>query len=54
MNIDDLTLGQMKEIKKMIGGGNDAEKSGVPVEIGKPYLFRTVTHIELGLGLVEI
>ncbi|NRA49214.1 MAG: hypothetical protein HRU12_08770 [Phaeodactylibacter sp.] len=44
MNINDLTFGQIKEITSMIGGG---EKKS-PVEIGKAYLFRTVTHIEVG------
>ena len=44
MNYEDLTIKQVKEIQSMFGGGT--KKS--PVEIGKAYLFRTVTHIELG------
>lgn len=44
MNIDYLTLGQIKEIQAM---GFNAESSS-PFEIGKAYLFRTVTHIEVG------
>ena len=45
MNIDELTLGQLKEISKMCGS---AQKQSAPVEIGQAYLFRTVTHIEVG------
>ena len=47
MNINDLTLGQLKEITSMIGGGQSGGKQ-YPVEVGKAYLFRTVTHIEVG------
>lgn len=44
MNIDNLTYGELKQIASMF---NPAEKKS-PVEIGKAYLFRTVTHIEVG------
>jgi hypothetical protein len=44
MNINDLTIGQIKEITNLIGSNN----SVLPFEIGKAYLFRTVTHIEVG------
>lgn len=43
MNYEDLTIKQVKEIQSFFG---DDKKS--PVEIGKAYLFRTVTHIEVG------
>ena len=45
MNIDDLTLGQIKQIQAMCGG---EPSTASPVEIGQSYLFRTVTHIEVG------
>lgn len=44
MNINDLTLGQIKEIQSMGFSGDQS----LPFEIGKAYLFRTVTHIEVG------
>ena len=44
MDINDLTAGQAKELAKML----DAKDTKTPFEIGKSYLFRTVTHIELG------
>ena len=44
MNLDDLTLGQLKEIKNM---GNKVEKNCL-WDIGKNYLIRTVTMIQTG------
>ena len=44
MNLDDLTLGQLKEIKNM---GNEVEKNCL-WDIGKNYLIRTVTMIQTG------
>ena len=44
MNINDLTIGQLKEIQAMSGCGNDSS----PFKAGEAYLFRTVTHIEVG------
>ena len=43
MNIDDLTIGQMKEIQSM--GVNQSESM---FKIGKKYIIRTVTHIDTG------
>ncbi|WP_299084797.1 hypothetical protein [uncultured Paraglaciecola sp.] len=43
MNIDDLTIGQLKELQSISPSGNK-----LPFEVGKAYLFRTVTHIEVG------
>ena len=45
MNINDLTLGQLKEIQSIgVSSGNQE----TPFQIGEKYLFRTVTHIEVG------
>lgn len=46
MNLDDLTLGQAKELAAMFGGNNNATEC--PFKVGESYLFRTVTHIEVG------
>lgn len=49
MNINELTIGQAKELSSLLGGQADKKSATeVPVEIGKSYLFRTVTHIEVG------
>lgn len=64
MNIDinELTLGQIKEIQQITLGANGVPENAPkipgelkesPVEIGNAYLFRTVTHIEVG-RVVEI
>jgi hypothetical protein len=45
MKIDDLTLGEIKEITKLIGSGGDLE---TPFEIGKSYFLRTVTYHIVG------
>jgi hypothetical protein len=47
INIDDLTVGDAKKLAELFQNNNANEKK-YPVEIGKAYLFRTVTHIELG------
>ena len=46
MNIDDLTLGQVKQIQAM--AGNAAPQSG-PWIIGEHYVIRTVTMIQTGV-----
>ena len=46
MNIDDLTVGQIREISKMIGCGETATRC--PAEIGSAVLIRTVTYHLLG------
>ena len=40
----------LKLIDRLMGENNEAQtlKSDCPVEVGKAYFFRTVTHIELG------
>lgn len=45
MNINDLTIGQIKEISRMCGVQN---QKPLPFEVGKSYLIRTVTHIDVG------
>lgn len=44
MNIDSLTLGQIKEIQTLIGTTVDTH----PYKIGANYLIRTVTMIQTG------
>lgn len=45
MNINELTVGQAIELAHMFGR---AQTSECPVKVGEAYLFRTVTHIEVG------
>lgn len=45
MNIDELTIGQLKESNKLIVSGDTLQ----PFKIGKAYLIRTVTHIDIGV-----
>lgn len=47
MDINELTLGQAKELQGLLGG-TLAKSSEHPFEIGKNYLIRTVTMIQLG------
>ena len=42
MNIDDLTLGQIKQLRGIFGEGKCDD--GHPFEIGEPYFIRTVTY----------
>jgi hypothetical protein len=44
MNIEDLTVGQAREIANIFGASNNE----MPFKVGEKYLFRTVTHIEVG------
>lgn len=45
MNTDDLTLGQLKEISKMVGCGSNKSCS---IEKGEKYFIRTVTNYFTG------
>lgn len=47
MNIDELTIGQKKELVEIFG--SKKEENQTPFEVGKAYVFRTVTHIDLGI-----
>lgn len=51
MNINDLTVGQVKEITSLFGGTATPQPAGGSShwEIGKPYLIRTVTMIDTGI-----
>lgn len=49
MNLDELTLGQIKQIQSMCG----SEKTSHPYKIGTSYLIRTITMIYTG-KLVEV
>lgn len=44
MNIDDLTIGQVKQL----AGFLSPEQKASPFVVGEKYLFRTVTHIDVG------
>ena len=50
MKIDDLTIGQAKELAALLGGNSGGQTNPCPgpFEIGKPYLIRTVTMIQTG------
>lgn len=48
MNTDELTLGQIKEIKDLFGGGSCASSSPHPYKEGAAYFIRTVTHYLTG------
>jgi hypothetical protein len=51
MSIDDLTIGEAKQLAGMFGGiGGDVHQ---PYKIGKAYLIRTVTMIQTG-RVVEV
>jgi hypothetical protein len=52
MNINDLTIGQAKELASLIGG-RPIENHSHPWKIGQAYLIRTVTHYYTG-RLIEI
>lgn len=47
-NIDNLTLGQIKEISKLTTGGMQTQIDDCPFEIEKNYLIRTVTFTLTG------
>ena len=50
MKLDDLTIGEAKELARLFGG---ASPSSHPYDVGKNYLVRTVTMILTG-RLVEV
>lgn len=51
MNIDDLTLGELKTIQGLLG--NAKQNNDNPYKIGEKYLIRTVTLYYVGI-LVEV
>jgi len=49
MGIDEMTLGELKEINKLFDGKEEVTNMQDEIwEIGKKYLIRTVTMIEIG------
>jgi len=50
MNIEDLTLAQLKEIQNTVGQSRQTKN---PYEIGKNYFIQTVTHYYTG-KLIEV
>ena len=48
MNIDDLTLGQIKEINSLTQNNHINNSSDHRFKIGEAYLIRTVTMIDVG------
>jgi hypothetical protein len=46
MKLDDLTIGEAKQLAQLFGGGKASDDSAW--EIGKAYLIRTVTMIDTG------
>jgi acetoacetate decarboxylase len=50
MNIDDLTVGQAKELASLFGGNHKKadQHSEQPYCLNQNYLIRTVTHIDIG------
>lgn len=45
MSINDLKIGDLLKITELFGA---KENKKIPLEVGNSYLFRTVTHIEVG------
>lgn len=45
MEIDNLTLGQIKQLKNLLGG---VEHQPLPFQIGEKVFIRTVTHYQTG------
>ena len=48
MDISKLTIGEAREIAAIVNG-NQSSSMEHPYRIGKPYLIRTVTHINTGI-----
>ena len=44
MNVDDLTIGQVKQL----AGFFPKKENPTPFKVGEKYLFRTVTHMDVG------
>ena len=50
MNLNDLTLGDVKELRAMFGGGCGPRQSKrLPMPLGKTVFIRTVTHHYCGI-----
>lgn len=49
LNIDELTLGQIKQLKSHYGTSSNTNGIPHPYKIGQAYLIRTVTHYYTGI-----
>ena len=50
MNTDELTLGQIKELRGILAGDcQDSDSDSGPWKVGKKYIIRTVTMIQVGM-----
>ncbi len=50
MSLDNITIKDLKELISLFRGPTSEGQSRFnPFEIGKPYLIRTVTHIDIGV-----
>lgn len=47
MDFDKITLGELKQLQSLFG--SDQKQDMQPYEIGKAYLIRSVTHIDIGI-----
>ena len=52
-DIDSLTIGELRDISKLLGLGSAAQSCDSPYNIGKNYFIRTVTHHHTG-RLVQV
>ena len=48
MDVDEVTVGQLKELKLLLGGESPAPNKASPFKVGHCYLIRCVTHYQLG------
>jgi len=48
MDINTITIGEAKDLLSVLGGSGNNDGLQ-PFEIGKAYLIRTVTHIDIGI-----
>lgn len=48
MNVDEMTIGQAREIAKMLCGGERAKEEPLPFKVEDAILIRTVTMIQVG------
>lgn len=53
MDINELTIGQAKQLAELFGSNNNTACEKHPYEVGKAYLVRTVTFIYTG-RLLEV
>ena len=48
IDIDKLTVGEVRQIQKLLGVGERTERVPLPFKVGDAILIRTVTMIQLG------